>query len=969
MIKISNIAFRDFRVFEGEVAFDFLNSDSKPSDFVCIYGQNGLGKSSFFDGVEWYTNGKINRLEDVSKIISTNGSILKNMYSQASTASVCVTFSNETRVTRTTTHGRKENIERDYYVGSLSPANDVYIDSDYILPNDKINSFISSFKPADRYKAWGGFTDENDGYQAIFKSVYLVKRKLELMHDNATKELEAKKNELSRLDIDDSVKDEINSYISEYNVLMAVDSSGISLIERSENGKLSIPDVAYIQDLKSVDIRAEEILKLKLEKLNNLQDMYVEYNKCSLELESDIRELNRIQQLVGQCKNKSQLILDVSKLQQEIVILKRKILDDFAETEHTQKSLLESATTELEDINLHENDYSSEINSISVAKIQLDNEKNGVDAEQIQTTDNKNKTSNEISIIRGCRIESDELSSLQFSPAAISYIESDSDLSEMHRQLLECNQKIILQTEQVEKCKRTYEAVKSDFDEISNAITSIMSNIKNNNLSKCPVCKTTFGDAAKLIGRFDLSAEQQQVSHAYDIYLKNSKLLEELKSAYKSCVDTWNQKCTTRTDELIVQYKFFCAQADGLNRQQAELAERDNVFLNQTNALIMKLNGLKSFSRELTAEGFNEWCNQLRVELSAQISSSRRNLDMIISVRAKMADENADIEKIISEAANIGLIDTATNNTVYSLLQAEKSATESILKLQNLESVQTEKCEMYEEFSDTIKLKIINIQKIVGFYQNMYSEVVGGQQIELAKIKALQDHTKILLDNYSNCIIVLDKILTRITISNYNERFDRLSQEYNDLNIQLDKYSAGLKIFQPLYDKMKTEIEQNIDIMFGSAFMNSIYKRIEPHKEFGNLKYEIKFDNDIPGLYIKGKNSNNNVDILPEFFYSTAQMNTVALSIFISKAISKKTSKVRTIFIDDPIASFDDINSLAFVDLIRTITEKGEWQIILTTHDESLYKLFQNKISSEYYNSRFIKFTARGRFEYDVLQV
>jgi len=336
---------------------------------------------------------------------------------------------------------------------------------------------------------------------------------------------------------------------------------------------------------------------------------------------------------------------------------------------------------------------------------------------------------------------------------------------------------------------------------------------------------------------------------------------------------------------------------------------------------------------------------------------------MIISVRTKMADENSNIERIMSEFANSGLIDIATNDTIYLLLQVEKDATESILKLQSLELVQVEDSKEYEDLFDRIKLKVINREKIVNAYKNMYNEVVNEPQIESARIKASQEHTKIQLNNCSIRMNTLDKVLNRITISNYNERFDQLHNECNDLNIQLDRYSAGLNEFQLLYDKMKVEIEQNIDTMFGSAFMNSIYKRIEPHKEFGDLKYEIKFDNDIPGLYVKGEAQSNNIDILPEFFYSTAQMNTVALSIFISKAISKKTSKVKTIFIDDPIACFDDINSLAFVDLVRTIIEKGEWQIILSTHDESLNKLFQNKISSEYYNSRFIKFTSKGKFE------
>ena len=41
----------NFRVFLGKNEIDFNNSDGNPADFVCIYGKNGFGKTSLFDGL------------------------------------------------------------------------------------------------------------------------------------------------------------------------------------------------------------------------------------------------------------------------------------------------------------------------------------------------------------------------------------------------------------------------------------------------------------------------------------------------------------------------------------------------------------------------------------------------------------------------------------------------------------------------------------------------------------------------------------------------------------------------------------------------------------------------------------------------------------------------------------------------------------------------------------------------------
>ena len=57
MKKISKITLENFRVFSGKNEIDFNDTDGKPADLVCIYGKNGFGKTSLFDGFEWFFTG------------------------------------------------------------------------------------------------------------------------------------------------------------------------------------------------------------------------------------------------------------------------------------------------------------------------------------------------------------------------------------------------------------------------------------------------------------------------------------------------------------------------------------------------------------------------------------------------------------------------------------------------------------------------------------------------------------------------------------------------------------------------------------------------------------------------------------------------------------------------------------------------------------------------------------------------
>ncbi len=54
------------------------------------------------------------------------------------------------------------------------------------------------------------------------------------------------------------------------------------------------------------------------------------------------------------------------------------------------------------------------------------------------------------------------------------------------------------------------------------------------------------------------------------------------------------------------------------------------------------------------------------------------------------------------------------------------------------------------------------------------------------------------------------------------------------------------------------------------------------------------------------------------------------------------------------------MNILGFTDMIRSILETKKCQIIMSTHDEKIFQIMERKLSSTYYNSKFIKLTESG---------
>lgn len=161
-------------------------------------------------------------------------------------------------------------------------------------------------------------------------------------------------------------------------------------------------------------------------------------------------------------------------------------------------------------------------------------------------------------------------------------------------------------------------------------------------------------------------------------------------------------------------------------------------------------------------------------------------------------------------------------------------------------------------------------------------------------------------------------------------------------------------------DKIRDDLEDKLSTYFSKSIMNDIYRKIDPHDIMKRLEYHLSFNDSQKGeLFITLSKDNSNEeevsDYRPEIYFSTAQLNTVAFSSFFSRALEKgKDLPLQTIFIDDPIGHFDDMNVLGFADLMRSLIENSNCQIVMSTHDEKVLRILQRKLSDEYYSSCFL---------------
>jgi exonuclease SbcC len=260
---------------------------------------------------------------------------------------------------------------------------------------------------------------------------------------------------------------------------------------------------------------------------------------------------------------------------------------------------------------------------------------------------------------------------------------------------------------------------------------------------------------------------------------------------------------------------------------------------------------------------------------------------------------------------------------------------------------------------DTRLIPIVAILKrlISGFSTDWtLSDLQSGFEQSMATAVAALELHRGILNNYA---VLGDQIEQVIPYIQSRRAAVKLS-ELEKVRAQHEMLEAE---FKAEYDRIVSRLENRTNEFFYVELINSIYRKIDPHPDFKNVKFTCVFpDNEKPRLEILLSDDKGEV-ISPNLYFSAAQMNILSLSIFLARALRAKAgeNEARFILIDDPIQSMDSINVLSMIDVLRGISLSLDKQIIISTHDRNFHELLKKKVPSTLYRSKFIELESFGK--------
>ncbi len=316
-----------------------------------------------------------------------------------------------------------------------------------------------------------------------------------------------------------------------------------------------------------------------------------------------------------------------------------------------------------------------------------------------------------------------------------------------------------------------------------------------------------------------------------------------------------------------------------------------------------------------------------------------------------------------------------SKNSLISYIEILGKDIEAVIKeVSNIEKLISELTELVKSFSKErileklkeFKAQKESHQKKIEAYEYFVSSNLG---LDIHKLKEdaiaqeLEERSQKLRDSLTTKRTIKLELEKLAAYTENLKEFLQVQKIRSEIKESEDtRYFLQTKVEPLLLDEKKKTIkylEDKVKEFFHIELITKLYNKIDPHPEFKKVSFKASFEEDNPRLDVFVTDDANKTKVIPNLYFSTAQINILSLSIFLASALNSKDYDC--IFIDDPIQSMDSINMLSTIDLLRSISVNYKKQIILSTHDENFHKLLQRKIPSSIFKAKYLELETFGK--------
>ncbi|WP_408955417.1 AAA family ATPase [Natroniella sp. ANB-PHB2] len=826
MYKLKEVNIKDFRGYRDE------KIKIPEADIILLVGNNGFGKTSFFDAVEWGITGQLKRYESGTNERNAE-CFLKNKHANQQ-GYVNIVFEDEegqeVEIKRTT----KEERGNDYNQGLLEIKQDLKesitdilvkrtkekdfdlnksFNFSHLLSQELISDFVRNHKETERYSVLSNLIGFKN-YDAYSKKLKNLRMKCSKKYEILKEEQGEKEKEAIVLKekVKNSTSQDGKNLRTKYSTIIM----GISLHDSIDNN-------IFPKDITKMDKR--KVLKTLRKEKDNLDKESI---SCKENLEKIVDLQERKNNYTKWCSQQSNL----RKVKEAI--------DKKSKINYIKKNY---------DSNLNQKGLEEEYNEIT-KKIDSLKDMIGI------INDKDKKIMEKIKLL----IEQKKEVKEQFTIKILILKGLSKDIDNTKEKLNNIEEKIV----EVSNIEKKLLAGAHDYF------------LENSSAERCPVCLNKI-EINNIINELKERLEREG-GEVIKNYLKQK---EKIKSELKDKISE-RDNLKEKMKNQYVEFK------EGvLKEHKVILEEKDN--LNEKIKIIKKI---KLYLQEFDLE----------------------------EVRDNILDELKKIED--------------KNNKV---LKDDKYKKYTI-------AGQDENIELLNDELERINKKISSYQIKL---ENLEVSNIGELKILFKKYQEKTSRVNYRREKISEIISKLDNIIQSMENSKDNDKLQKIKKEISIIEKKVEFLEEKEKELKEIEKEVPAVINKMTEKILRpyKELANTIYRKINPQPIYRRMDWKIDSTGHNNGTLRLKMYSDDGKEANPSYIYSSAQVNVIVLSLFLSFALQQNWSKLDAIFMDDPVQNMDDINIFCLIDVLRNIVlkESNAKQIFISTHDRKLFNFMKKK--------------------------
>lgn len=524
--------------------------------------------------------------------------------------------------------------------------------------------------------------------------------------------------------------------------------------------------------------------------------------------------------------------------------------------------------------------------------------------------------------------------------------------------------------------------------ELEQFISTGLSIVNHKKMDTCPLCNQKYESYRNLADKIANNKLLSHLSHE----LLNRK--SEIEKTIYICENEINETKVKFID--LVKADIAQNESDIQKMRKLEQGIEKTIFDLENNVKedTEKLSTLKNSILNKSPKEYRQWADEQlntlstnikekqadRISLQQVIKDKEEKLQIICN-KMKIENENKEtlscapiineikvffVEKFPGKEVNFQYV----QNFLSNIIEDQKKNVKDFENLQ--QSIKSIENELAGNKKETITSELNELKHTI----DKQSKIV------LTYTIALKKHTNLDIDKIDDIFFEQEINNNKNKLSEYNNEYEQLTllsklkkdllsylefeekqKIINNLEEQIELKDKVNNKLQKEQTKVAEHIGKSIRSFFYEELINNLYSRIDPHPDYKKIQFVPDFNSSKPKLNVCVCDENNK-QIIPNLYFSQAQLNILSLSIFLAKALNAKDDDgqpINCIFIDDPIQSMDSINVLSTIDLLRSIVVKLEKQIIISTHDENFHNLLKKKIPPNLFKSKFLELESFGK--------